>query len=435
MPRPTGFPSLLPRLAACLLAGLCTLPTCAAERQAGPRQAGPRQAGHAANAVKSAKPAQPPILIGDINSYKLRPDLLDPYRKGWQMALDEINRHGGVLGRKLRVISSDDGGTAHGAVAAAQKLADRDHVTLFFGGFNSDAGLALSDYAGINQDFYLATFPMSSRLTWQQGNAYTYQLAPSGWMQMAALVPRAFGLRKRRWAVVYSDDAYGRPTVATFTDMITHFQSHTTIVSNQAAEPGKFEASKIVRQLLQDKPDALFILLDGPDLVRFVHDGKAQGLLQNMPVVAPTAGEPETLQALGTDAQAGWLVSGYPCVPIGDQANMQRFNQDYQARYGTAPGSASALGYMALRAIAAGLLKASDDDPHAVAAAFAGLKLDTPYGPVRFRPIDHQSTLGVCLAVTAEQDGRMIAQPTGYLDGSRLQPPDKAVRALRGKQQ
>lgn len=411
MPRTPGFNRLFPRLAACLLAGFCALPAWA----------------HG--------PAAPPVLIGDINSYKLHPELLGPYRKGWQMALDEINRQGGVLGRKLRVVSRDDGGTADGAVAAAQKLADEDHIALFFGGLNSDVGLALSDYAHRSQSFYLSTFPMSSRLTWQQGNAYTYQLAPSGWMQMAALVPKAFGLRKRHWGVVYPDDTYGRSTVATFSDMITHFQSHTNIVSNQAVEPGKFDAGKTVRQLLQDKPDALFVLLAGPDLARFVHEGKAQGLLRNMPVIAPMAGAPEALRAMGADADAGWVVSGYPCRPIGDAATMQRFEQDYQARYGAAPGSASALGYMALRAIAAGLRKAADADPHAVAAAFAGLKLDTPYGPVRFRPIDHQSTLGICLAVTAEQNGRIVAQPTGYLDGSRLQPSDKAVHALRGKQQ
>ncbi|MGN6580646.1 MAG: ABC transporter substrate-binding protein [Bordetella sp.] len=429
MPRTPGIHRLFPHLAACILAGLCALPAWAADRPVAPHKTA-----HSRPAPV-AKPAAPALLIGDINSYTRHPDLLDPYRKGWQMALDEINRQGGVLGRKLQVLSRDDGGTADGAVAAAQKLADENHVALFFGGLSSEVGLALSDYAQRTQNFYLSTFPMTSRLTWQQGNAYTYQLAPSGWMQMAALVPKAFGLRKRHWGVVYVDDAYGRTTVATFSDMITHFQSHTNIVSTQMIEPGKFDASKTVRQLLQDKPDALLVLLSGSDLARFAHEGKAQGLLASMAVVAPMAGEPETLQTLGSDAQAGWLVSGYPCMPTGDAGYMQRFEQRYQARYGAAPGSASALGYMALHAIADGLRKAADADPHAVAAAFAGLKLGTPYGLVRFRPIDHQSTLGVCLAVTAEQNGRIVAQPTGYLDGSQLQPPDKAVRALRGKQQ
>ncbi|HEY0295379.1 MAG TPA: ABC transporter substrate-binding protein, partial [Bordetella sp.] len=313
-------------------------------------------------------------------------------------------------------------------------LAEGEQVSLFFGGLKSDAGLALASYAGQQQAFYLATLPMSSRLTWEQGNAYTYRLAPSGWMQVAALVPRTFGLRKRRWALVYPDDAYGQPTAAAFRSMITSFQSRTTIVSDQAVAPGKFDARELVRRLREDKPDAILNLLTGPQLARFVHEGKAQGLLQDMAMVAPLAGEPEALQAMGADASAGWLVSGYPCEPA-DAATLPRFDRDYQARYGSAPGAASALGYIALRALAEGLRKAGEAGPQAVAAAFAGLNLDTPYGPVQFRAIDHQATLGVCLATTAEQDGRIVAQPAGYLDGSRLQPPDKTVHRLRGKQQ
>jgi len=384
----------------------------------------------------AARPAAPPpIRIGEINSYKARPDLLDPYRKGWQLALDEINEQGGVLGRKLQVLARDDKGTADGALAAAQQLAEREHVGLFLGGLYSEAALALASYADQSQAFFLATLPMSTRLTWEQGNNYTYRLAPSGWMQVAALVPRAFGLRKRRWALVYPNDVYyGQPTAAAFRSMITSFQSRTNIVSDQPVQPGRLNAKELAHRLLQDKPDAIFSLLSGPDFVRFVHEAKEQGLLQNMAVVAPLAGRPETLQAMDADAEAGWLVSGNLCEPA-DAAGMQRFNQAYQARYGTAPGSTSALGYIALKSVAEGLRKAGDASPQAVAAAFAGLNLDTPYGPVQFRALDHQATLGVCLAVTAEENGHIVAQPTGYLDGSRLQPPDKSVHALRGKQQ
>ena len=426
----SGFHRQLPRLAASLLLALCALPAGAADTPAAQHKAARHQPPQPA-----AKPAPPPIRIGEINSYKLRPDLLGPYRNGWQLAQDEINSQGGVLGRKLQVLWRDDDGTDIGAVAAAKLLADQDQVSLFFGGLTSEAGQALADYAGMNKAFYLATLPMSPRITWEQGNAYTYRLVPSGWMQMAAMVPRAFGLRKRRWAMVYPDDIYGRSTAAIFRDMITHFQSRTSIVSDQRVGPGKFDAGALVRQLQQDKPDAIFTLLTGPDLARFVHEGKAAGLLQDMSVVAPLAGEPEALQAMGADAAAGWLVSGYPCVPANAAEDMQRFEQDYQTRYGAAPGAASALGYIALRFIAEGLRKAGGTDPQAVAAAFSGLKLGTPYGPVQFRPLDHQSTLGVCLAVTAEQDGHIVAQPTGYLDGVRLQPPDMDVHKLRGKQQ
>ena len=54
--------------------------------------------------------AQSEIKIGEINSYSLLPAFTEPYRKGWQLAVEEINAAGGVNGKKLVVISKDDGG-------------------------------------------------------------------------------------------------------------------------------------------------------------------------------------------------------------------------------------------------------------------------------------------------------------------------------------
>jgi len=58
--------------------------------------------------ANSAK-AQSEIKIGEINSYSLLPAFTEPYRKGWQLAVEEINAAGGVNGKKLIVISKDDG--------------------------------------------------------------------------------------------------------------------------------------------------------------------------------------------------------------------------------------------------------------------------------------------------------------------------------------
>jgi branched-chain amino acid transport system substrate-binding protein len=54
--------------------------------------------------------AQSEIKIGEINSYSLLPAFTEPYRKGWQLAVEEINAAGGINGKKLVVISKDDGG-------------------------------------------------------------------------------------------------------------------------------------------------------------------------------------------------------------------------------------------------------------------------------------------------------------------------------------
>ncbi|MGH8745776.1 MAG: ABC transporter substrate-binding protein, partial [Burkholderiales bacterium] len=43
------------------------------------------------------------IKVGELNSYKLFPAFLEPYKKGWQLALEEINAAGGINGRTLQV--------------------------------------------------------------------------------------------------------------------------------------------------------------------------------------------------------------------------------------------------------------------------------------------------------------------------------------------
>src|SRR5712691_2633512 len=60
-------------------------------------------------AVAAPASAQQTIKIGELNSYKAPPAFLDPYKKGWELAVEEINAAGGVLGKKIEVVSRDDG--------------------------------------------------------------------------------------------------------------------------------------------------------------------------------------------------------------------------------------------------------------------------------------------------------------------------------------
>ena len=55
--------------------------------------------------ITNAALAQNEIKIGEINSYSLLPAFTEPYRKGWQLAVEEINAAGGVNGKKLVVVS------------------------------------------------------------------------------------------------------------------------------------------------------------------------------------------------------------------------------------------------------------------------------------------------------------------------------------------
>ena len=63
--------------------------------------------------------AQETVKVGELNSYKSQPAFLEPYKRGLELAVEEINKGGGVLGRKLEVISRDDGGNPVSAMPSS----------------------------------------------------------------------------------------------------------------------------------------------------------------------------------------------------------------------------------------------------------------------------------------------------------------------------
>src|SRR4051794_33135622 len=78
------------------------------------------------------------IRIGEINSYTAIPSFTLPYRNGWQLAVEQVNAAGGVLGRQLEVISRDDAGKPQDAVRLAGELVNDQQVALLAGTYLSN---------------------------------------------------------------------------------------------------------------------------------------------------------------------------------------------------------------------------------------------------------------------------------------------------------
>jgi branched-chain amino acid transport system substrate-binding protein len=100
------------------------------------------------------------IKIGEIQTYSQLTSFTFPYRNGWQLALEEINKAGGVMGRKIEVISRDDQGKPGEAVKIAEELVSKDKVVLLMGSFLSNVGLAVTDFAKRNKVLYIAAEPL-----------------------------------------------------------------------------------------------------------------------------------------------------------------------------------------------------------------------------------------------------------------------------------
>ncbi|CAM3438449.1 ABC transporter substrate-binding protein [Bordetella flabilis] len=394
--------------------------------------AGPASAGGGRTSRAAVTPAPPPVVLGEINTYKDLPGFSTAYRRGWMLALDQINAAGGVLGRKLDVRSRDDHGKPDDAVQAAQVLVDRDGVVALFGGYSSEVALALSRYADASKVLYLAVAPLTQRLTWQEGNRHTFRLRPAAWMQAAAVAPKALGQRKLRWALVYEDTESDRATVEAFKGLMRTFQSKTEFVADLAVAQGKFDAAATVTALKAAQPEALFNMLTGARLASLVHAGLAAQLFDGLPVVSLFTGDPPNLAVLDAGVPDGWIVTGYPAGTVDTPAS-QAFVQAYQARYGETPGTAAVLGYAALQSIAQGLRQAGIADRQALVSVFPRLSVETPFGTIVYRSLDHQSTLGTYLGYIGHVDGKPRMERFAYASGTRLQPLDEQIRKLRAQ--
>jgi len=380
----------------------------------------------------SAEAAEP-VKIGELNSYTAVPAFTVPYRNGWQMALDEINKAGGVMGgRKLEVISRDDRAQVADALAAAAELKDKDGVVLLTGSLLGHVAQALSDWSKANRLPYLAVMPLGDDLVWAKGNRYSFRLRPSASMQSAMLAEPAAKLPAKKWAIIAPDFEQGRAFAADFKQALKARRPDVTFVSEQYPPLGKLEAETVVRSLEQAKPDAIFNATFAGDLIRLIREGRDKGLFKNRPVFSVQTGEPEILDVMAEDAPDGWIVTGYPWNVIKTPEH-RKFVEAYMAAYSEDPRMGALLGYVAMKAIAAALDKAGSTDPEKLVAAFEGLSLPTPAGAVTFRAADHQSTLGSWVGKTVLQDGSGEMVDWSYQDGAKYLPAPDAAKALRPK--
>ncbi|MCW5745047.1 MAG: ABC transporter substrate-binding protein [Alphaproteobacteria bacterium] len=387
-------------------------------------------AASAAGLALPARAQQGPIKIGELNSYKVFPAFLEPYKKGWELAMDEVNAAGGVLGRKIEIVSRDDSGTPGDAVRVAEELLSREQAAFLIGTFPSNVGLAVADFAKQRKTLFIAAEPLTDKIVWDQGNRYTFRLRASTYMQTAMLIPDAVKLKKKRWAIVYPNYEYGQSATAAFKKLLQARQPDVTFVIEQASPLGKIEAGAVAQAIADAKPEAIFSSLFGADLAKFVREGNQRQLFKGVEVFNLLAGEPEYLDPLKDEAPKGWYVTGYPWNEIKIPAHA-KFLAAYQAKYKDYPRLGSIVGYSVVMSAVAAIKKAGALDQEKLVDAMAGLTHSTPFGDITYRALDHQSTMGAFVGQIGVKDGKGMMVNWRYVDGKDALPSDDDVRKMR----
>jgi branched-chain amino acid transport system substrate-binding protein len=374
---------------------------------------------------------QGPIRIGEISPYSALPQGTEGYRKGWQLALEQINGAGGVLGgRKIEFVSRDSAGQPDAATRAAQELLTNEKVDLLAGTLLSHIGVAVADFANRNKVFFLASQPLTDAIAWEKGNRYTFRLRPSTYTQALITAAEAAKLPAKRWATIAPNYEYGQSAVASFKAALKAKRPEVEFIAEQWPALGKLEAGATVQAMLGARPDAIFNVTFGADLARFVREGNLRGLFKDRPVVSLLSGEPEYLDPLKDEAPRGWIVTGYPWATIKTPSHV-RFVAAYREKYKDTPKMGSLMGYVSVQALAAMIGKAGSTDTEKLIAASRGLTFDSVMGPISFRALDHQSTMGTWVGKLDVKSGAGEMVDWQYVDGKDFQLDEASVKARR----
>jgi branched-chain amino acid transport system substrate-binding protein len=282
---------------------------------------------------------------------------------GVRLAMDEINAGGGVLGRKLRVVSADDGGSVTEGLAVAGRFAADPQTVAVIGHRGSSvsvAAAAVYEKAGI---VMLTPGSTAPRLT-ESGYRYIFRMIPSDKRISERLVQYAASQGYRKVAILYTNDDYGRGLANAFEDRGKELGVDTVDRVDGYTDLG--DLTRLVREWRTLGCDAVFVAQVMPQAGVTLADLKRAGL--DMPILGGDGLDSEQLSNMTGNAAEGTVVASI-FDPTEGRDDAGNFIRKYKAKYGEIPGKWAAQGYDAANLLAEAMRAADSARPSDIAHA------------------------------------------------------------------
>ena len=333
-------------------------------------------------------PQGDPIKIGIIDP------LSSPYKTssihdvhGATVALDMYNKKGGVLGRPVILIETDDASNPQTGVKAAMKLIKEDRVDCLMGTFNGDVALAVADVAKQENKLFMVTGAHVMDLSGSRCNSHTFVFMPNAQMLSRAVAPHLVKTAGTKWYVVTADTVDGK---AAQEAMAAALKAHGAEIIGQAMTPfGTTDFTQVLTDAKSAKPSGVCLNLYGWDLVNALKAYTKLELAKEKIGVGGMIGGEQIGRPLGYANNAG--VWGLIWDPKINTDSSKRFIQGVIDKYNHTPTSRCYLGYAAMMQILEAMGRAGTTETAAVIKALEGHEFDgLKEGRSFFRKSDHQ---------------------------------------------
>jgi branched-chain amino acid transport system substrate-binding protein len=322
-----------------------------------------------------------------------------PILAGAEMAIAEINAAGGVLGRKLELLSRDSKANADEAVRIARELIIKDNVDFLAGTLTSAEAPAVSTVSKENKIVFVAPTSKSLILTDEAHiHPYIFRVASNTDVEgLAGATVMARWQEVKTVATIAPDYAYGRDSISGFTAALKKLRPDITIVDSQWPKLGEPDFTAFITAQMSKKPDAIYCSLFAGDFVTFSKEATPLGYFKAVNyrlVDGAEVGTPDEAQALGADYPYGVIGDSYdPVIWNGNEPpEHKKYIADLKAFTKSEYASGwSIVGYQTIYALAEGIKKAGDTKSDDVAKAMLGMTFDTPVGQRTFSVKSHET--------------------------------------------
>ncbi|HEY3172538.1 MAG TPA: ABC transporter substrate-binding protein [Thermoanaerobaculia bacterium] len=278
-------------------------------------------------------------------------------RNGARLAMDEINREGGVLGKRLELLVEDDHNEPAEAASAVSKLITRNHVVALIGENASSRSLAAAPIAQSYQVPMVS--PSSTNLEVTKKGDYIFRVCfidPSQGKALALFARRNLKAATAA-ALIDAKSDYSVGLAGAFREHFTA-QGGRVVTEVKYAE-GDSDFSAQLTSIRSAQPDVLFIPGYYTDAGLIARQARALGMQATL--LGADGWDSPKLTEIGGTAVEGAYFSNHYSVDDPSPA-VQKFVSSYKKLYGAEPDSIGALSYDAVRLVADAIRRAGSTE-------------------------------------------------------------------------
>jgi branched-chain amino acid transport system substrate-binding protein len=320
-------------------------------------------------------------------------------RDGAQLAIDEINAAGGLLGKKLSLLAEDDEGDAAKTLNAFTKLTTRDKVSFVLGSSTSGATMAMTQQA--QQNKVIIVSPSATNVDVTKAGDYVFRACFIDPFQGIVGADFAFDtLGARRAAVLYDAGAdYNTGLADEFKKEFRAIGGE--VVADEAYQTGEVDFNAQVTRIKAANPDVVYLPNYYSDVSLQAKQLRAQGI--TVALVGGDGWDGLTDNA-GDEMLNGYWSSGFAADTT--DAKGAAFVKAYQGKFNRPASQFAALGYDAMMLVIDGIKAAGTFDTAVVKDAIA--KISGPYvtGNIRF-DADRNPIKGAAILEIVKRDGKL----------------------------